>query len=82
MISQFGFLVVGSVYLLQGLFLVGLQYTNVIFASIMMNTIPIWTFLIAVMMRYKLLNHFMPYVPDFILFYACCYLEFLLVRRQ
>jgi len=46
-----------GVYLLQGLFLIGLQYTDVIFASIMMNTIPIWTFLIAVMMRIEMIHY-------------------------
>lgn len=35
------------VYLQQALFLYGLQYTNVVFSSLVMNCIPVWTFLIA-----------------------------------
>ncbi|KAG0592709.1 hypothetical protein M758_1G267100 [Ceratodon purpureus] len=36
-----------GVYLQQALFLFGLQYTNVVFASLVMNCIPVWAFLIA-----------------------------------
>lgn len=40
-----------GVYLQQLLFLIGLKYTNVIFSSLMMNCIPVWTFLIAAIFR-------------------------------
>ncbi|KAL3697511.1 hypothetical protein R1sor_011587 [Riccia sorocarpa] len=49
-----------GIFLQQNLFLAGLSYTNTAFAAAMQNAIPVFTFIIAVLVRYEVIRFTKP----------------------